>query len=112
MPCPAYSVHLLFSVVSVKIAALGFFPFSQKIQLTLLEKSCKRGCPLNRQQKRASCPETLCCKTSWKVKFLVLSPTFKPVSCVNTNFWLDNFTRESRHTRVDITYSKLLPRAG
>ena len=32
-----------------------------------------------------------------------LSPTFKPVlqqvSCVNTNFRLNTFTRESRHTR-------------
>ena len=30
-------------------------------------------------------------------------PTFKPVfeqvSCVNNKFWLDNFTRESLHTR-------------
>ena len=56
------------SLVWIKKAALGFSPFSQKIQLTLLKKSCKRGCPLNRQQKRASFSETLCCKTSWKVK--------------------------------------------
>ena len=37
------------------------------------------------------------------MKLQVLSPTFKPVlqqaSWVNTNFWKDHFTRESRHTR-------------
>ena len=40
-----------------------------------------------------------------------LSPTFKPlfqqVSWVNTEFWLDNFTRESLHTR-DIRHLTIL----
>ena len=43
----------------------------------MLEKSWKRGFPLNGQQK--SCLATLCCKTSWKVKLRVLSPTLKLV---------------------------------
>ena len=63
-----------------------------------LKSHAKKSCPLNRQQKRASCLATLCCKTSWKVKSRSLSPTFN-VTCVNTNFWLDNFTRATRHTR-------------
>ena len=28
-----------------------------------------------------------------------IKPVLQQVSCVNTNFWLDNFTQESRHTR-------------
>ena len=36
----------------------------------------RRGCPFNTQQKRASCLATLCCQTTWKVRFRVLSPTF------------------------------------
>ena len=51
-----------------------FFPspklnvfWSKNYSSALLRKSRKRGCPLNTQQKRASCLATLCCQTSWKV---------------------------------------------
>ena len=29
----------------------------------------------------------------------IFKPVFQQVICLNTKFWLDNFTRESLHTR-------------
>ena len=62
-----------------KESRVRFFPLSwvkrfldqKEMPFTLLERSRKRGCPLNGQQKSASCLATLCCKTSWKAKLSV-----------------------------------------
>ena len=89
-------------VLWMKKAALGIFPFSwvqrfflsKKVQLTVLEKSSKRGCLFkNGQQKRASFLGTLC--WGWGCLSPMLKPVLQQVSCVNTNLWLENCTLKS-----------------